>query len=134
MNREIKFRAWDSFNAEMLKPADYNGKTKELSWFFAQFEDRQKGGNEMKLMQFTGLKDKNGKEIYEGDIINLHQFLFDGFGEVERENKGEIGIDWYGVHLLTDKEETGCYLACAYGLHEESFEIIGNIYENPELI
>jgi uncharacterized phage protein (TIGR01671 family) len=95
--------------------------------------------------QFTGLTDKNGKDIYEGDIVLMHQFLFDGH-ECENELKGVI--EYSGLGLMISKIEcmpyskyTGQndgegkdYIVNFYGLHEESFEVIGNIHENPELL
>jgi uncharacterized phage protein (TIGR01671 family) len=94
---------------------------------------------------FTGLTDKNGKDIYEGDIVLMHQFLFDGH-ECENELKGVI--EYSGLGLMISKIEcmpyskyTGQndgegkdYIVNFYGLHEESFEVIGNIHENPELL
>lgn len=96
-------------------------------------------------LQYTGLKDKTGKEIYVGDIVTMHQFLFEGV-EVEKQIGGVIGLMEYGLSLKQIRNEfieeycgydTGkceLYLNEFYGLHEESWEIIGNIYENPELL
>lgn len=77
------------------------------------------GGSYVNLMQYTGLKDKNGKEIYEGDVL-----LIDG--KTTKVIESEMGWDWdgasvYGWAIGTENPET------------ES-EIIGNIYSNPELI
>ena len=95
--------------------------------------------------QYTGLKDKNGTEIYEGDILKMHQFLFDG-NEYEKETIGVIKWGEYGWLLsqIDGKEvneymghkngEGETYLIHFYGLHEESFEVIGNIHDNPELV
>lgn len=63
MNREIKFRAWDG--KKMIDNYCFLNKNKG-NHFFA--EDENEFGNIIAVMQYTGLKDKNGKEIYEGDI------------------------------------------------------------------
>lgn len=102
------------------------------------------------LMQYIGVDDKNGKEIYEGDIVKIHQFLFDG---CEYEKEIIVSIEYmeetacFGVNLLQaeeirrymgyaywDKEKVVIPLCNFYGLHEESFEVIGNVYENADLL
>lgn len=97
------------------------------------------------ICQFTGLKDIDGKEIYEGDVVSMHQFLFDG-NEVEKIISGVIGWDEYGLTLEQVRNEfveeyTGydagegeLPLNSFYGLHEESWTLLGNKFENPELL
>lgn len=94
--------------------------------------------------QWTGLVGKNGVEIYEGDILKMHQFLFDG-NEYEKETIGVIKWGEYGWLLsqIDGKEvneymgykngEGETYLIHFYGLHEESFEIIANVFDNGDL-
>ena len=97
--------------------------------------------------QYTGKNDKNGKKIFEGDIVKVHQFLFDGS---EYENEITISIEYmsdctcFGANIIDGNcikyymgytgEKVVVPLSDLYGLHEESFEVIGNIYDNPELL
>ena len=73
--------------------------------------------DDVELMQFTGLLDKNGKEVFEGDIIKLYP------------NR---------VRVIEYSEPNGCYMERGTSLNQlhssSEFEIIGNIYENPKLI
>lgn len=110
--KEIKFRAWDKrFNMMVYQLADgykltLSGKVVVLNYNNKVIRE----SDEFELMQYTGLKDKNGVEIYEGDILST----FMGRKEI----KGIMG--W---------NENGRW-AEFYPLNK--FEIIGNIYENPE--
>lgn len=115
--REIKFRVWDIVWKKMLTHEDlWDAPFNEL---FISTPDQRP----YSIMQYTGLKDKNGREIYEGDIV------VDG-----RENSAEVVFDdgcfcvigYLGdlrTHPLRDS------LFCG-----ERFEVIGNIYEDPELL
>jgi uncharacterized phage protein (TIGR01671 family) len=112
--REIKFRAWDKLNEEMatVDCFDNNHVGIKLKRGYATAPRK-----DCVLMQYTGLKDKNGKEIYEGDIV------------FETGN-GKRTIKWI-------KEIAGFGFRSKTGitpLYNNFFEVIGNIYENPNLL
>jgi len=119
MQREIKFRAWDTVNKRMiLEP--YIHFVDGESFYLDQ---RSRGGKmrsdlEIELMQFTGLLDKNGKEIYSGDIVENHPNVRWEVKWSEKKAQWRVGGG-------------GCsdFALCSMG----KVEIIGNIYENPEL-
>jgi uncharacterized phage protein (TIGR01671 family) len=99
------------------------------------------------LGQFVGICDVNNTEIYEGDILKIHQFLFDGV-EIEMEHIGvvtyksgdaafhfdKIKGKFWEEHTGFKSFEEGAPICNFYGLHEESFKIIGNRHDNPELM
>ncbi|WP_185269212.1 YopX family protein [Chryseobacterium indologenes] len=125
--REIKFRAWDGKKYTYPKLWD---NTMPSNWklYYA-------------LEQYTGLKDANGVEIYEGDIVNFHIFTQElglnmGVQEGEKEFKGFICFEELGLAFKqSEEDEEWFYLVYSPGMiHEESFEVIGNIYSNPDLL
>lgn len=108
--REIKFRAWMSEHGGQM----YDWKA-ILTWHLDSLEPRTDG---FIFMQYTGLKDKNGKEIYEGDILQ------------SKTNKVIVEwLDFYGRWEASN--ETG-FILSFFSLM--GWKIIGNIYENPELL
>lgn len=130
MTREIKFRIWQKKTQKMHYPHQNKG--------FLQFDGTGVSFNDdlgyvdqgvYELMQYTGLKDENGKEIYEGDIVRFDFDYFNKFaliyGDVYYKNAcfyindgcpaGNLGLG----HLIENKRNV---------------QIIGNIYENPELL
>lgn len=127
MQREIKFRAWDKEAQEMLTVRDINFCGEELDTYEMQgdwlsFED-------VELMQYTGFKDRNGIEIYEGDIVVFEDMTSTESGYWERDC---IGIVVWGEEIAAF-EVTNRLSAESYEVLSDC-EVIGNIYENPELL
>jgi uncharacterized phage protein (TIGR01671 family) len=125
--RAIKFRAWDSDEKLMIQwfPQFFSDMS-PVTGFGSEFPDSE---GSIVLMQYTGLKDKNGVEIYEGDIVQT----------------GYAGIAAVAFHTKNIASCGCCFEAFSgsgfaafnklYGLGlDDECEVIGNIYENPELI
>lgn len=126
--REIKFRAWDRFAKEMVfaKTIDFGTNGAEC----AVDNDGINGelGSEWLLEQFTGLHDKKGKEIYEGDIVKLHVVVLspdDKIGYIEYRPEFGYCIN-FGKSIARQE-----YWAAN---DKHTIEVIGNIHENPELL
>jgi len=118
--REIKFRIWHAVKQIMLEGSIQY-------WFKAVSESgRDPFQSGIEIMQYTGLKDENGREIYEGDIVKNKTCTENVF------NKAEIFFE----DGKFQAKASGCNMCDEYlsnGLFNV-FEIIGNIYENPELL
>lgn len=142
-NRKYKFRAWDkeekkmlsvmelgfSFNVDKYNYLAYadldgrwgrailtpNGGKQSYSW-----SGQRREAEQIEIMQYTGLLDKNEVEIYEGDIVNLSSW---------EPSIYQIAFDRGAFYLAkSDLEEVGDIK------YAEKSEVIGNIYENPELL
>jgi uncharacterized phage protein (TIGR01671 family) len=138
--REIKFRCWDIERKRIRGVADIkwfdNGnirvnatesdKNYEPLLYMKEYQVKEL--KEFELLQYTGLKDKNGKEIYEKDILKNGGYLYlveydNGF------NQHVIYDDWLKKNVFDRNEIT--WLSQIYC---DRYEVIGNIYENKELL
>lgn len=117
MKREIKFRAWEKSEKRMISGQPLN---RVIANYYS-LENNEWA--DLEIMQFTGLLDKNGKEIYEGDIVTL----YDPYTKSQHITE----VIW---------DDVNCRFAMKYTFVDFDFsitdeiEVIGNIYENPELI
>ena len=146
--REIKFRAWNKDWKMMVLPEDlqaiwFDGVTACAAdvEFNITTTDGQRHKNfwedcekyEVMLMQYTGLKDKNGVEIYEGDMVqhsNITKALIVSIGGyIETYSEGHIAN---GIHIHTKAEDV--VLGVSAFNSDRGIEVIGNIYQNPELL
>lgn len=124
--REIKFRAWDKIDNWLGKVTsiDFDEETVFIETRTVDDENYFKF-DDIEIMQCTGLKDKNGKEIFEGDIVEYGlltgKILFDSGAFQFEILKSEQS------HLIGERD-------CLIDLSEDGFEIIGSIYENAELL
>jgi len=132
MDSEIKLRAWDRDNKKMIYFDEITFW--EDNKFWGQTENNQslwRGTyKNLILMQYTGLHDKNGKEIYEGDIIL-------GADEGNYEITDKNGCFGFWQEWLTDDGGTKrefCPLYDCNDIWQDIIEVLGNIHENPELI
>lgn len=113
--RDIKFRSWGPSCKHMWQWEELKGTAAVLL-----FGEPKKERGVSIPMQYTGIKDKNGKEIYEGDVLTngdsyikyVVEFIDSGFKARQTGNQSSIGLMY----------------------HQDFLEIIGNIYENPELL
>ena len=128
MSRVLKFRAWDG--KQMLTEENFGFVVSDYDSIIKLDEYGWTEHGVDCVEQYTGLKDKNGKEIYEGDIVE------------EDIEVGDDDIDGEYRYQVVWDEETLCWsLSPNYGaIHKDlwetnlSREVIGNIHENPELL
>ena len=138
--REIKFRAWtEADGGVMLEPGDAYGTRHPLDVCTYLIE-----GQDVELMQYTGLKDKNGNEIYEGDIINYGVFALNDVEKYGKEpwNNLPDGILKDDISTVKSTHKVDFFIPSLMAIKEAiennpdvtGVEVIGNVYENPGLL
>ena len=150
MSRPIKFRVWDKTREKMGETTclilhkqfgnadsacyqfeNENGLTTKQGLVDSGIDGL---GSDFELMQYTGLKDKNGKEIYEGDIVAQRDLIVDDiisvveWGECDAGSLGDDDVPMHGWIL-----QSKIYSICPLSPYPIWYEVIGNIYENKEL-
>ena len=109
--REIKFRAWDNRSEKMI--VFKNADMWDTNWL-----------DDSDIMQFTGLKDKNGVDIYEGDLLKFKATTVNGiFSIVFRNGSFCLSNSWSDYTSFDH-----------YEFSSNNIQVIGNTHENPELI
>lgn len=127
MNREIKFRAWDEWNNKFIyfNIQDSTDYDKDVIGIFANVEKQQ----------YTGLKDKNEKEIYEGDILedDVGDILEVKFGELPLDKTGDCVCTFPAFYLKNYGQlgKSPMYKCQEIG---SWMKVVGNIYENPNFL
>lgn len=122
--REIKLRAWEKNLKAMISvdSIDFKARLINMESAWRMFE-------EIELMQYTGLKDKNGVEIYEGDIVQPSNRAKDRFVIVWKDSGFQRKYTFIRKYDGEEWEET-----THLPIYPSGHVVIGNIYENPELL
>lgn len=134
--QEIKFRAWLKDEKKMVNAEHIRFDEKKI-YYKVCFDNEKpyfynmRGFKEIELMQYTGLKDKNGVEIYEGDIVKANGYIYKVIYWKEEAK----------YHLTSDYYDSDCSFGDVWDVfikgnngEYKDLEVIGNIYENKELL
>lgn len=135
----IKFRAWDKVQNKMLLPDNIEFIHGQAYWAEASTDGQDECSNDGKvdgigalfeLEQFTGLKDVNGKDIYEGDIVQpVSSYMHLKRGKPFEVKKGNYVYGKWIAKDISNKvfSVNGCYF-------DYEIQVTGNVHENPELL
>lgn len=146
---KIEVRIWDSKWKRMY----YQKDTKISTWYDCDYWELERlfengdhaeevmiDQKKVTMMLWAGLFDKNGKKIFDSDIVRCHKFTQElgenlGVTEGEKEFIAKIEFSTYGgTQVVTSSGDYMFVWEFEEGWHEESLEVIGNVYENPKLM
>ena len=125
--REIKFRAWSKLLNKMLSHEDLNKTLKDLTKIEYIAGIFLPLNSDVEVMQYTGLKDSNGNEIYEGDIVKIEDYFC---GDLI----GNIVYDETTAGYVFNKGNERNYFQMTLDLEDYVYYVIGNIHENKDLL
>lgn len=133
MKRQFKFRVWDKDFNRFLTPKDYSEITRSFipdetktNWNFSTFSGDI-------WQQWTGLVDKNKKEIYEGDIVKTKD---NEIGKIVYDESGAKFLISFDLNKNKINHDNSVYFSCGGDCNPRAEDVIliGNIFENPELL
>lgn len=136
--REIEYRAWLKDEQKMVNVASIDFRIEEIAYVEQRTIDNiqhawyeYRDFNEIELLEYTGFKDKNGKKIFDGDIVKTNGYIYKVIYWKEEAK----------YHLTSDYYDSDCSFGDVYDVFIKSnngeykdLEIIGNIYENMEVL
>lgn len=128
MGREIKFRVWDPKGKQMI---ENDNLVMNCDGFFAIDEEGTDFPMDI-VMQYIGIKDKNNREIYEGDIVRAFSEGSSHVGEIKWRDSADGGA--CPCYIIYPAFFNNQFWHLNGGPRDNAIEVIGNIYENPELL
>jgi len=142
MNREIKFRAWDEKNKIMHNNFQFIKSGNEGNDWIVFLSDKQPDfetamknpyfSQQLKIMQYTGIKDKNGTEIYEGDIIVVRSLHDSNIFDEVWDNEKQLAIPQ--IVRVSATPPHSFVMPSDSSWNPGYWEVIGNKFDNPELM
>lgn len=114
----FKYKAWDKENRIMVEVVSINFKSKKI--YYGNYGNCVLYFEEAELMQFIGLQDKNNKDIYKGDIFHLG------------DENIKYTVVWHDTGFMGAENGSTSFVGLEHW--KDSIEVIGNIYQNPELL
>ena len=137
MNNRFKFRVWDKLAERMI----YHHNDNQQHFIIdlnGQFHNLQNGsgGDDYVIQQYTGLNDINGKEVYDGDLVELHTAANDHAIGVKGNHCGLYEMYWDRYYKLKTIKPNWFFVPTFEGPAADYniMKVVGNIFENKELL